>query len=444
MAVNPYEQDVDFAILALQDPAFNKLCVEQFRPLSVVPRELTHPSLKTNGQLDFSDPKAVQQLTKSLLKRDFSIDIKLPDDRLCPPVPNRTTPMTLLAWSRVLTLVLGRAAYILFWAVRKDQDGVSLLLVLAFTLSSYIRPSLTVHEDIDDENLHYARENIVANNFQSRIRPLKTKPDGLLIPLAELGLDSIDFTICNPPFYSSASELLASAAAKSRPPHSACTGAEIEMVVPGGEVAFVSRMIDESVLLKKQVQWYTSMLGKASSISEVVERLKTVKVDNWAVTEFVQGQKTRRWAVGWSWGDMRPRQDVARNMASLPKHLLPFPCEYHFSVTHPSPGERLNTIMCQLDLQWQYQPHLSTGIGRAKNNVWSRAARRKQKNSMDEATSAKSDEKEDEDDDHAVLGFKIQMSAGDGGQAIQVRWLQGKDSVLFESFCGMLKRQMIA
>lgn len=27
-----------------------------------------------------------RQLTKSLLKRDFGIEIELPDDRLCPPV----------------------------------------------------------------------------------------------------------------------------------------------------------------------------------------------------------------------------------------------------------------------------------------------------------------------------------------------------------------------
>lgn len=27
-----------------------------------------------------------RQLTKSLLRRDFDIDIELPDDRLCPPV----------------------------------------------------------------------------------------------------------------------------------------------------------------------------------------------------------------------------------------------------------------------------------------------------------------------------------------------------------------------
>ena len=92
------------------------------------------------------------------------------------------------------------------------------------------------------------------------------------------------------------------------------------MVTPGGEVAFVSRMIDESVILKRRVQWYTSMLGKLSSISVVVERLKSVGVGNWAVTEFVQGQKTRRWAVGWSWGAMRPRQVNGNPSINLPRY----------------------------------------------------------------------------------------------------------------------------
>ena len=129
-------------------------------------------------------------------------------------------------------------------------------------------------------------------------------------------------------------------------------------------------------------------------------------------------------------------------MASLPKHLLPFPCEYHFSVPHSSPAERLNTIMSKLDLQWQYQPSLSTGIGYTKSNVWSRAARRNQRNIIDEAVKTKSDN--EDEDEHAIFGFRIQLQCEEGGQVIQVRWLQGKDSVLFESLCGMLKRQMIA
>ncbi|KAI9846047.1 MAG: Methyltransferase-like protein 16, partial [Pleopsidium flavum] len=56
--------------------------------------------------------------------------------------------------------------------------------------------------------------------------------------------------------------MLVSAKAKQRPPLSACTGAEVEMVTPGGEVAFVSRMIQESIEWRDQVEWYTTMLGK--------------------------------------------------------------------------------------------------------------------------------------------------------------------------------------
>ena len=112
--------------------------------------------------------------------------------------------------------------------------------------------------------------------------------------------------MCNPPFYGSPADLLASAAAKSRPPHSACTGADIEMGTLGGEIAFVNRMIDESKVLKDRCQWYTSMLGKLSSVGIIVERLRKVGIKNWAIKDLVQGKKTKRWAIAWSWGGMRP------------------------------------------------------------------------------------------------------------------------------------------
>ncbi|KAH8423726.1 uncharacterized protein LDX57_001482 [Aspergillus melleus] len=66
-ARNIYKDDVDFATLALQSPDFAK-------------------HVKSNGQLDFSDPEAVRQLTKSLLKRDFDLTVDIPENRLCPPV----------------------------------------------------------------------------------------------------------------------------------------------------------------------------------------------------------------------------------------------------------------------------------------------------------------------------------------------------------------------
>lgn len=174
--------------------------------------------------------------------------------------------------------------------------------------------------------MQYAKKNIIQNNLQNRIRPRLMQPNNPLIALDAFGLEkltlfissydssttnhhpSIDFTICNPPFYSSSSDLLASAALKSRPPHSACTGAEIEMVVPGGEVAFVRRLITESLSLKTRCQWYTSMLGKLQSVTEIVTTLRSVNVENWAVKEFVQGEKTRRWAIAWSWRPLKPAQ----------------------------------------------------------------------------------------------------------------------------------------
>jgi 23S rRNA (adenine1618-N6)-methyltransferase len=127
--------------------------------------------------------------------------------------------------------------------------------------------------------------------------------------------------------------MLASAAAKQRPPFTACTGSESEMVTTGGEVAFVSRMVDESLILKDRVQWYTSMVGRFSSVPVIVQKLKENGTDNYAVTEFIQGSKTRRWAVAWSFDDLRPLMSVSRGVSSLQKSLLPFPSEYHITVS---------------------------------------------------------------------------------------------------------------
>lgn len=91
------------------------------------------------------------------------------------------------------------------------------------------------------------------------------------------------------------------------------------MITSGGELTFVTRMIEESRTLDDQVLWYTAMLGKISSVTSIVETLIAHKNHNYAVTEFIQGSKTRRWAVAWTWTDMRP----AMVSPLLPSLLLP-------------------------------------------------------------------------------------------------------------------------
>jgi 23S rRNA (adenine1618-N6)-methyltransferase len=220
------------------------------------------------------------------------------------------------------------------------------------------------------------------------------------------------------------------------------------MVTPGGETAFISRLIRESVQLGERVKWYSTMVGKYSSITPIIEELKTSGVTNWAVMEFINGNRTRRWGIAWSFGYWRPSVSSARGIGSLPKHLLPFPAEFDFAIANPSTSPissvlrdlevRLCKEMENLDLQWRYRTAQRVGIGFAGRNVWSRAARRK---------IVKSDGKEEEDgedEDEMAFGFKISFVPGHEGKGVdfKIRWLKGEDPVLFESFCGMVRRKL--
>lgn len=53
----------------------------------------TYPPLLehiNSGQpIDFRNAEVLRCLTQALLRRDFGLQLTLPEDRLCPPVPNR-------------------------------------------------------------------------------------------------------------------------------------------------------------------------------------------------------------------------------------------------------------------------------------------------------------------------------------------------------------------
>jgi 23S rRNA (adenine1618-N6)-methyltransferase len=252
----------------------------------------------------------------------------------------------------------------------------------------------------------------------------------------------------NPPFYASETEMLESAKKKQRPPNSACTGGPMEMITSGGELTFVSKLIEESMEAetRERIQWFTSMLGKLASVSTLVEKLREKHCTNYAVTEFVQGQKTRRWAVAWSWKDLRPNTAVARGIPGFEKRLLPFPTDFTFEIAGADFDTVATTIHQQLellDLQFRWKSALSMGVGMASGNVWSRKARRrKAKNEKEDEEMAESEDAEE----IPALVFKISLSKSLEPEAVDavkvhIRWLQGRDAVLFESFCGWVKRK---
>ena len=90
--------------------------------------------------------------------------------------------------------------------------------------------------------------------------------------------ERLHFVMCNPPFFASLGEMEDNAEAKKLPPFSAVTGTVTEMVTPGGEVAFISQMISESLEHKTRVSWYTTMIGNLTSVGVLVDKLHTHKV----------------------------------------------------------------------------------------------------------------------------------------------------------------------
>lgn len=116
-------------------------------------------------------------------------------------------------------------------------------------------------------------------------------PDGSLLshPIYPLR-----FTLCNPPFFASEEEALESRSTKPVGT-SAPTCAPNEEVTRGGEVAFVSRLIDESA--GKDCTWFTSLVGKYASLAPLVRKAK--ESGNYALVRLQQA-RTVRWVLVWS------------------------------------------------------------------------------------------------------------------------------------------------
>lgn len=65
-------------------------------------------------------------------------------------------------------------------------------------------------------------------------------------------------------------------------------GTPEEMVCPGGELAFVTQMVKDSLQLQGRIHWYTSMVGKKATLKQLRRLLHDSKVTALRSTEFVQ------------------------------------------------------------------------------------------------------------------------------------------------------------
>lgn len=128
------------------------------------------------------------------------------------------------------------------------------------------------------------------------------------------------------------------------------------------------------------------------------------------------------------------------------KELLPFPTEAGFRLggwNLEYAKLELNKVMESLDVAWY--PDSKTGdvykgAVFAKENVWSRSARRKKQRKVDAESDDMDVDNDSEDEEDLETTAKLAVRIEMRSDGVSVRWLKGMDYILFESFCGMLKR----
>ncbi|KAF7316127.1 S-adenosyl-L-methionine-dependent methyltransferase [Mycena indigotica] len=411
---NPYRQPPDFTQLAQAYPPLKSCVIKQ----------------GANVSIDFKNEVSQRRLTEALLHRDFGLSLELPPNRLCPPVPNR---LNYVLWVEDI--------------VQAHEHGQVCGLDIG-TGASVIYPLLAcktnadwcfIATDIDALSLSVARQNITANNMQDRIRLVESTLEGPIFgPLLHDPTLTITFTMCNPPFYSSHADVQVSAAAKEFEPYAVCTGADVEMITAGGESAFVRKMVEESIHIGTRCRWYTSMLGKLSSLSQVVEALRLHSIDNYAITEFVQGT-TRRWAIAWSLGPLRLPDPLARISSHQVHALIPSRNTLYQPFTGIQEAERvkwnhvLHAELVRVDGTTVSVYGDGACLVSAAKNTWSRSARRKQKQSDDTEMT----------DVDPELRCTVRWLFEEMGTRLEHQWVEGRDRQLFESFAGHVNRKVV-
>ncbi|XJO77788.1 hypothetical protein BDV3_002324 [Batrachochytrium dendrobatidis] len=237
-ARNPFCDQFDFVALAETHPRLNRYLRKT----------------RTGSIIEFGDPKAVRELTCALLFKYFGLRLEIPLDSLCPPVPNR------LDYILHIEDLLSESNPSLDATVRGIDIGTGASCIYPLLGCSRNPKWSFLALEIDERSIDFATQNVNRNSLQNCITVVKGSTQNPIISLPNDN-QMYDFCMCNPPFYSDEEEMRVSRSIKQQAPLSLCMGSQNEMLQPGGEVAFVTSLIEESQILGCRITWYTSLVG---------------------------------------------------------------------------------------------------------------------------------------------------------------------------------------
>ncbi|ENO8809905.1 23S rRNA (adenine(1618)-N(6))-methyltransferase RlmF [Photobacterium damselae] len=280
--------------------------------------------------VNFSDPMAVKVLNKALLKHFYQVDFwDIPDGFLCPPIPGRADYLhyiaDLLAVSNNGKIPQGKR-------IKGLDVGVGANCVYPI-VGHRVYGWQFAAADIDPISIKSAKFIVESNASLKGQIQLRLQNDANCIYTNMIKpTDLFDFTMCNPPFHSSLEEATAGSERKVRnlaantkkrtgikvdannnnsKPVLNFGGQKAELWCPGGEAAFIQRMIKQSVEHSAQCLWFTTLVSKKETLPLVYQALKEIKAADVKTIEMSQGQKITR-IVAWTFLPEKAQQAWAK------------------------------------------------------------------------------------------------------------------------------------
>jgi 23S rRNA (adenine1618-N6)-methyltransferase len=278
------------------------------------------PNAYGDPSIDFANAQAVRALNRALLQHCYGVcGWDIPPAYLCPPIPGRADYLHVLAdlLAGDNGGVIPRGAAVRGLDVGVGANGVYPLIGHSEYGWSFIG------SDIDPLALASLQRVIDANAGLHKVIELRLQPSPEKIFSGVLQGDEVfDFTLCNPPFHASLDEAQEGSARKWRnlgkvakgksarlhdAPRLNFGGQGAELWCPGGELAFVRRMIGESAAYRVRCRWFTTLVSKAASLPSVYTALRQAGVWEWKTFDMAQGQKKSR-LVAWTFFDAAQRR----------------------------------------------------------------------------------------------------------------------------------------
>ncbi|XP_065208840.1 U6 small nuclear RNA (adenine-(43)-N(6))-methyltransferase [Planococcus citri] len=274
---NLYKTPPNFKELAIKYPEF---------------REYARNNLDGSVCFDFKNSHALRCLNTILLKKDFNLDVFIPPDNLVPTLPLRLNYILwledVLEWkagtdSLIKGIDIGTGATCIFPLLAAKNNGWKM-----------------IGTEINETSVNIAVENIRRNSLDHLIS-IKTVPDTVFLDGVFDKMETFDFCMCNPPFFSSEQDVDStqkSRTANRKEPNNCRTGVSDEIISPGGEVEFIRNIIRDSLKLRERIKIYTTMMGHKSSLEILIKDLQSHGL-TYSQTMFCQGH-TIRWALAWT------------------------------------------------------------------------------------------------------------------------------------------------